>query len=218
MIKAVIYDLDDLMVNSDPIHILAWEMLLKEFNHSFSEIPLEIRTTFIGKRIIDISKDIITALKIETDFDSFYKKRINLFLQIVRDKLEAMPGLIQSINLFKSKNLKIALASSGERRYIDLVLDKFNIRNYYDVIVSGDSVKKGKPDPETYLVACEKLGYKPEDCVVLEDAKNGIESAKSAGCKCIAIINLNTPVQDHSKADLILNSLLDVSMDKINSL
>ncbi|MFH1564551.1 MAG: HAD-IA family hydrolase [bacterium] len=191
---------------------------INKFSVLFLSVSHLIRSKFIGMRVIDICKETIDTLKLNTDIESFYNKRIQLFLDIVKDELEALPGLIESLKLFQSNNFKIALASSGAKKYIDLVLDKFNLRDYFDVIVSGDCVKIGKPNPETYLVASKKLNFKPEECVVLEDAKNGIESAINAGCKCIAIINTNTPPQDRSKANMILDSLKEITLEKINSL
>lgn len=218
MIKAVIYDMDDLMVNSDPLHSRAWEKLLHDFNYTFSDLPEEVRANFIGRRVADISREIIDILKLDTDFDSFYKKRTEIFFDLVEHELEAMPGLVESLKLFTSDNLKIALASSGAIHYIQFVLDKFGIRDYFDVIISGDFVKIGKPNPETYLVASEKLGFLPKECVVLEDAMNGIEAAVGAGCKCIGVVNVHTPVQDHSKAGLVVNSLEEITLEKIYSL
>jgi len=215
MIKAIIYDMDDLMVNSDPLHALAWEELLADFNHKFSDLPEELRSKFIGRRVIDICKEIIHTLDLDANLEEFYEKRIAIFLELVRNELKAMPGLVESLKLFKAGGFKIALASSGAKQYIKLVLDRFEIKDYFDVIVSGDDVNIGKPHPETYTVACKKLGFNPEECLVLEDAKNGIESAKVAGCKCVAIINPHTPSQDHSQADLILDSLNELSLEII---
>ena len=123
-----------------------------------------------------------------------------------------MPDLLQSLKLFKKNKFKIALASSGTKKYINVVLAKFKIADYFDVIVSGDDIKRGKPDPEIFSVAVKKLGLKPEETLVLEDATNGIEAAKSAGCKCIAVINKMTPPQNYSKADLVINSLEEIDM------
>jgi len=106
--------------------------------------------------------------------------------------------------------LRIGLASSGTEEYIGIVLDKFKIRRYFNVIVSGDDVKVGKPNPRIYTLAAEKLGIAPGRCIVLEDAKNGVEAAKAAGCKCIGVIDLNELPQDLSKADIVLNSLMEV--------
>ena len=218
MQKAIIYDLDDLMVNSDPLHVQTDELLLEEHGHKFAELPKELRSGFIGMRVTDILKEIVKYLNLNVDLDSLYQKRTEIFLKLVKEKLEAMPGLNESLELFKTNGFKIALASSGAKEYINLVLDKFNIKKIFDVIVSGDDVKSGKPHPETYLITSEKLGVKPKKCLVLEDSTKGIESAKSAGCKCIAIINPYTPTQDNSKADIVLNSLNEITLDMVNSL
>ena len=97
-------------------------------------------------------------------------------------------------------------------------MEKFKVADYFDVIVSGDDVKRGKPDPETYLIAVKKLGIRPSQAVVLEDATNGIAAAKAAGCFCIAIKNPYTPKQDLSRADLALDSLADLSLKHLQSI
>lgn len=152
------------------------------------------------------------------DLDTLYEKRSNLFLKLVQDKLTPTAGLISSLEFFKNKRMKIAIASSGTKEYIHLVLNKYDISQYFNIIVSGDNVKVGKPNPETYIVAAKKLGFKPKECLVLEDATVGIKSAKSAGCICIAVKNPKTPPQDYSEADLVINSLEEIDENIINSL
>lgn len=218
MIKAVIYDLDDLMVNSNPLHGEAWGILLEKYGRKRSDLPENLRSKWIGMRVIDITKEIIKKLKLKVDLESFYKERTKIFLELVKKKLKSMPGLLYSLKLFKENDFKIAIASSGAKKYIQIVLSRFRISDYFDVVVSGDDVKIGKPNPETYIVACKKLNLRPENCLVLEDATKGIESAKSAGCKCIAIRNPNTPPQNHSKANLVFNSLEELTLDTVKSL
>ncbi len=217
MPKGVIYDLDDLMVNSDPLHLEAWNILLKEYGHSFDELPAHAGHSFIGMRVSDILKEIAEHFKLEVEFDVLYRKRTSIFLELVKKKLQPMPGLFVSLEFFKKNKFKIAMASSGAKKYIDLVLKKFKLSGYFDVIVTGDDVKHGKPNPEIFLLASKKLRLNPKDTVVLEDATKGVEAAKSAGCKCVAVFNLNTPAQDHSKADKIINSLSDIDIDLVNS-
>lgn len=217
MIKAVIYDLDDLMVNSAPTHFKATDILLQKYGHKYEELPGDLKTDFIGKRAIDVLKDIIRHFKIAADLNELYGERMRIFLDLIRNELEPMPGLFKSLELFKNK-YKIALASSGARKYVEFVLEKFGIGDYFDVVISGDDVKVGKPSPETYSVACKKLGLKPGECVVFEDAAVGVASAKSAGCKCIAIKNPYTPQQDLSKADVILDSLGDITLKMVDAL
>ncbi|MDD4901413.1 MAG: HAD family phosphatase [Patescibacteria group bacterium] len=218
MIKAIIYDMDDLMVNSHPLHALATERLLESFNRRFMDLPENLRSKFVGMRVIDICKEIIKEFKLSIDLEAFYKQRSQLFMDLVKDELKILPGLTTSLKLFKNNDYRIALASSAVQEYINLVLDKFNLRNYFDVIVSGDSIKFGKPNPETYSLASKKLGCQPAECLVLEDAENGIISAKGAGCRCIAIINLNTPPQDRSQADIILPSLVEITLEMVKAL
>ena len=218
MIKAAIYDLDDLMVNSDPLHKEAWDIVLSRYGRSIMEISEEKRTGWIGMRLIDVSKQIHEELKLPITLEQFYADRKKVFMDLVKESLTEMPGLQHSLELFKKNGFRIAIASSGTTEYIGTVLKMFNISEYFETIVSGEDVKVGKPDPEPYLVACRKLGLPPSECVVLEDATKGIQSAKSAGCYCIAVRNTYTLPQDLGKADVALNSLNQVSLEMVRSL
>lgn len=218
MISAIIYDLDDTMVNSDPLHARAWEELLKDHGHEFAALPEDLRSSFIGMRVIDIVSEIADYLELEASKDDLYKKRVELFLEIVKNELEPMPGLLESLKRFKDADYRLAIASSGATSYIDLVLSKFGIKDYFEAVVTGDDVKIGKPHPEAYLVAAQKLQLEPAECLVLEDATKGIQSAKAAGCKCIAIKNPNIPTQDFSDADLVVDSLKNISVQTIQDL
>ncbi|MFH0853193.1 MAG: HAD family phosphatase [bacterium] len=218
MIKAAIYDLDDLLVNSIGLHIQSSEQVLNKYGASSQDMPDSLQRRFIGMKIVDVYRLIISHLNIPVKPEKLELEKEKIFLELVRDKLELMPGVIRSLWIFHEEKLKIALATSGTRPYVQLVLDKFNLKPDFEVIITGDDVHLGKPDPETFTMAINKLGLKPEECLVLEDATNGIEAAKAAGCLCIAVKNPYTPVQDLSQADLIINSLSDLSLEIINSL
>lgn len=218
MIKAIIYDMDDLMVRSDELHDEATLLTLREAGYNLSEMPADIREQSLGRRVIDVLQSMIERFHWPTTAEELNKRRQPIFLNLVRQKLEAMPGLRESLKLFKDAGYQIALASSGVREYVEIVLDKFEVREYFDVIVAGDEVKNGKPNPEIYQVAVAKLGLRPEECVVLEDADHGIAAAKAAGCKCIAIKNPFTAPQTHKEADLVLDSLNDITLEIVRSL
>ena len=211
MIKAVIYDMDDLMVNSNPLHIRASKKVFREYEIDLQQIPQNIRASFIGMRVADILKVVVDYFNLDLDFGKLRKQRSKIFLSLAAKELKVMPGLMQSLEFFKKNKLRIALASSGTKEYINLVLKKFKLAKYFDVIVSGDDVKFGKPDPETYLIACKKLQIMPKKIIVLEDASKGIEAAKTAGCICIAVKNPYTLKQNLAAADLIINSLTDLN-------
>ena len=218
MNKAVIYDLDGLMVDSINVHVKSSDLALKKYGHSAYDVPESIRATFAGKKIIDILKATIEYLKIPIDVIVLNKERNRIFYKLIHDELCTMPGLHYSLDFFKNEGFTIALVSSGTQRYVDIVLKKFNIKKYFQVIITGDDVKNGKPDPEPYQKAVQKLNTQSRNCIVLEDAANGIESAKTTGCKCIAIQSRSDLKQDFSKADVVLKSLNDVSAKTISLL
>jgi HAD superfamily hydrolase (TIGR01509 family) len=215
MPKAVIYDLDDLMVNSYPLHAEAWKILLLRYGFTGNRI---VESGHIGMRVKDVAAEIAKELKLSIDPEALYKQHEEIFLQLVHDGLDMMPGLVESLDLFKKNGYRIAIASSGSRRYIDAVLQRFRLADYFSVIVTGDDVTKGKPDPEVYRKAALRLGVPPEECLVLEDATKGIEAAKAAGCRCIAVRNPHTPKQETKKADLTVERLGDIMIEQVKAL
>ncbi len=218
MISAIIYDLDDTMVNSDPLHARAWQELLKDFGHNFSSLPEDLRAGFIGRRVIDIISELIDHLNLQAPKEMLYQKRTDLFLAMIQNELEPLPGMLESLKRFKSEGYKLAIASSGAKKYIELILKKFQIASYFDAVITGDDVKIGKPHPDAYLTAAKKLNVDPASCVVFEDATKGIQSAKAAGCICIAIENSNIPPQDFREADLVVKSLNEITVSCIQKL
>lgn len=218
MIKAVIYDLDDTMVNTSPLHIQSWYILLKEYDRNYDEVSKEMRSEFMAMRIREVAQRVIDFFQLDTDLETFYQKRIHIFIHLIQKNIEMLPGLVQSLKLFKKNSLKIGIGSSGTKDYIEIILKKCNLLEYFDVIVTADDVKKGKPDPEVYSITAQKLGVKSQECVVLEDADKGIQAAKKAGCFCIAVKNPNVYGQKFSQADLVIDSLFDITMEILKSL
>lgn len=218
MIKAVIYDMDGLFVDSEALHVKCWVIFLSKYGHDINDVPGEMRGAVAGMRVIDYIRDLVKIFDFKKNPEELYEEREKIWIEIAKEELGLMPGAMESLDFFKSRGFRIAIASSGSRDYISAVLEKFSLRKYFDVVVTGDDVKKGKPDPEPYLVTVEKLGLKPEECLVLEDAEKGVRSAKDAGCICIGIDNPDTPPQDLSKADLVMDSLEEITPEIISSL
>ena len=207
MVKAVIFDLDDLLVDSHYLHELATEITLREMGWHYPKISDQDQRRYIGMRVQDILQEMSEKMGNLFDFQELSEKRAKTFQRLVEEQLQPLPGAEQALRLCQKEKVLTALATSGTKSYVKIVLHKFGWEKFFSVIVCGDEVKLGKPDPETYLVAVQKLKQKPEECVVLENATLGIKAAKAAGCKCIAVINERTPSQDLSKADKVLKSL-----------
>jgi HAD superfamily hydrolase (TIGR01509 family) len=218
MIKAVIFDMDDLMINSYPIHNLTNDAMLNRYGHKLSEVPEDIRRRFLGKRVIDGITQMKDYFKIDKGVEELYAEREKIFLRLIKNKIEPMPGLFRIIETLEKEKIDMAIGSSGTRDYIELVLEKLKLSDRFKIIVSGEDVEKGKPDPAAFLIAAERLNKMPEECLVLEDATNGVEAAKAAGMKVIGVRNPYTLKQNLSDADIIVDSLDEITAEMIRGL
>ncbi len=134
MIKAVIYDFDDTLVDSDSLHIESWEQALKEYNvKSFNDFKKWRAEKLIGRSSLDNAHSIVEHYQIDIDPEIFYQKKVEIFMQIAADKLQLLPGVLDSIKLFKKEELELAIATGSPRKYLQSVLKKFNLNPYFDV-------------------------------------------------------------------------------------
>ncbi len=147
------------------------------------------------------------------------KKRQDLFLEVLKNEpLPPYPGVLELIDAgLASNDFKLAIATSGTLEKSRAALEAARIPYTKMVYVTGNEVKNKKPDPELFLIAAERMGIEPKNCVVIEDAPNGVQAAKAAGAKCIAVTNTTT-VENLSQADLICDSLDNVNLEIIKKL
>jgi HAD superfamily hydrolase (TIGR01509 family) len=145
--------------------------------------------------------------------------RQEYFLKILsQEPLPPFPGVLELIDkAMKEKNFRLAIATSGTLEKSRAVLEAANVPYRKMVYINGDHVKNKKPDPELFLLAAERMGIEPADCVVIEDAPNGVQAAKAAGAKCIAVTN-STNAENLSEADLVCDSLEKINLDVIKML
>jgi len=214
-IKAVVYDVDGTMVNSEPLHVWAWDKALKIHGHTLADLSERFRATMAGKKPIAIAVGMAEELHLPIIPDAFLAEKTDLFNDLIATDLRGMPGVLESVKRFDASGLLLGIGTSLGRPYIDSVLTMLGVREHFSVIVTGDEIKNGKPHPDTYLTVAARLGVQPWECVVLEDAASGIQSAKAAGCYCIAIENPNAAPQDTSQADVVVGSLDEVTVDVI---
>jgi len=155
----------------------------------------------------------------EDQVDRATKLRQEYFLEILsREILPAFPGVLELITeSMQSDDFKTAIATSSTYQKSKAVLDSAKIPYPQMVYVNGSDVKNKKPHPELFLTAADKLGIEPGNCVVIEDAPNGVQAAKSAGAKCLAVTN-STPAEKLAQADRICDSLADISLDDLRKL
>lgn len=118
---------------------------------------------------------------------------------------QPISGITELLVSINKHNTTMAVASSSSIRFIEAVLRKLNIDKYFKLYISGEEIKKSKPDPDIFLKTAEMLQIKPKECIVIEDSKNGVIAAKKAGMKCIGYINPNSGNQDLSEANVVIS-------------
>lgn len=212
MIKAVIFDMDGVIIDSEPFHYKVFKDYIKsKFDLTISD---EEYSTFIGTTNHYIFATLQEKYKFLGDIAAFIQeyeeKCLDYLLSTTTERpIQGVDVLVKNIHQNK---IKLALASSSPKKVINIVLDMFKLDKFFDVKVSGQEVANSKPAPDIFLRAAELLKLLPEDCLVFEDSRNGVAAAKAAGMKCIGYYNPNSGNQDLSRADHIIESFAEVDM------
>jgi beta-phosphoglucomutase len=171
--------------------------------------------------LIGMKSAVVVQTRLSLDDEETKKalsQKMKYFSDIAAEKgIQVVPHAIKLLKQLKQENLKIALATSSRQEKMKLVLQLTNLLPYFDVIVTGDLVNRSKPAPDIFLKVAEKLQLKPCECVVIEDAANGVKAAKNAGMKCVAITTTHT--EDLlQQADLVIDSYEKLDLQKIHQM
>jgi sugar-phosphatase len=209
-IEGVIFDMDGLLVNSEPI----WQEAEKEV---FKTVGISLSTEDCLKT---------TGLPTAAVFDYWYgispwtgktKKELeNMLFEkvfvLIKERATAMPGVLETLSLFRNKGLKIGLASASPLELIEIVLDKLEIKEYFDFFHSATLEKNNKPHPDVYLAVAKKLNCHIEKCVILEDSINGVKGAKASGAIVVAVPEEHFyDFEDYKIADYKIKSLTEIN-------
>ncbi len=203
--KALIFDMDGTMVNSMPWHISSWLAFLKNHDIHLNEAEFEVHN---HGNITEVLRRFFSEDKFSDDaLIDLGNEKETLFRSMYKNDLKEIKGLTKLLQDAKNRHKKLGLATMGDLNNINFTLDGLGIKAYFDVILGGHDVSKGKPDPEIYLKMLEKLNVKPDDAVVFEDSKSGIQSSLAAG---IQVIGLST---SHTKEELLSFGAAEVIKD-----
>lgn len=216
-IKAVIFDMDGLIVDTETIHSHAALEVLKAYGKEPIYEPNGL-LHIIGESGDRENNRFINLYGLNIDSAELRKQRRAHFEKLIEKKLTPLPGFMELLKLLHKRNYKIALASNRYEKHIQMILDNLEVTKYFDVIVGPSDDRRHKPHPDIYLHTLKELDAKPYESIVLEDSEPGILAAKAAGIKVIAIPNIFTAQQDLTKADIILDSLGKVNVKVIESL
>ncbi|MBI4778612.1 HAD family phosphatase [Candidatus Desantisbacteria bacterium] len=208
MIKAIIFDMDGLMVDTESLYSIALQKIAQKRGKDFT---LELKRAMIGRQG-RVSMNIFREhLGLTESAEELLIEREDVYGELLNEaELVPMPGLLELLLLTCTMAIPMAIASSSSECWIRIVIDKLGIADRFKAIVSGNNVENGKPCPDVYLLAAKKLGILPQYCLALEDTPTGMEAAKRAGMICVAVPNQYSEGLDFSMADMVINSLKDV--------
>jgi beta-phosphoglucomutase len=208
-IKAVIFDLDGVIADSEPLSGKSTAMVLAKRNITLTD---EERRLAFGRRSPDIFSDALRSRKkafAKGTIEAMVEEKNAAMMHLIRGNLKTIPGSIELIRLLSGSGLKLALATSSHREKMEMEVSELDIKGLFPVVVTGEDVSRGKPDPEIFLLAAKRLGVPPAECAVIEDSSFGVQAAKSAGMSAIGFESPNSPGQDLSAADVIVKDLRD---------
>lgn len=209
MIKAIIFDMDGLMIDSERITFEGYQYVLAQNGLTIS---LDFYKTLLGKPLIGIFEQLYNEygedFNVENTIKEVHQYMANLF---ENDGVPLKKGLIELLKYLKEHNYKTIVATSSQRYRVNHILQLAGLNSYFDDSICGDEVAKGKPNPEVFLKSCEKLSVKPNEALVLEDSEAGIKAAYLAGIKVICIPDLKYPEPEFADITYkIMNDLLEV--------
>ena len=214
MLSAVIFDWDGVVVDSSAHHERSWEIVASRRG---LPLPADHFKRGFGKKNDVIIPDLGWA-RAPCEVAELAQEKEETYRALVRERgIQPLPGVRELLAALRSREIPCAIGSSTERANLDLPLDLMGLRDFFRVIVSGEEVVHGKPDPSVFLLAAERLGLAPAECVVIEDALVGIEAARQAGMPVVAVATTN-PLGVLGAANAAVPSLAEVTPELLASL
>ncbi len=214
-LRGVVFDFDGVIVDSHPVHRRAWRKFLESVGRTVSAEELEF--VLDGRKREDILRHFLGDLDPELMIS--YGHRKEQFFREEAGNVETINGLLTFLEGLEDAGVAIAVASSGSRSRVNFLLDRLDLKKHFQVIITGEQVRNGKPDPAIFIRAAQTLQEDPRELLAFEDAVSGVISAKAAGMKCIGIAQPDrASVLLDSGADHVLPDFRSLSYSKLQEL
>jgi pseudouridine-5'-monophosphatase len=208
-VRALIFDMDGLLVDSEGLAAEAMDRLLAEYQ--LTRNP-EVQSKLLGRRLVEALAIVHEGYGIQEDVEVLIARYSELRIEALRGAVKPMPGAREIVARARLAGLPVALATSGMRIHADISLGETGLAGSFDAETTGDEVTRGKPAPDLFLIAAARLGIDPADAIVLEDSPLGVEAARAAGMRVIAVLGhpgreVTFPVEP----DVVVESLFDAA-------
>lgn len=214
MTKGIIWDMDGVLADTAPFHYQAWKKIFDEKGIKFS---WEDFTHSFGMRNDKIIPKVLGRECTPEEIADIDEEKEAFFREFAKGNVKPLDNVIELLNSLKNGGFNMAVASSGTPENVKLVIEECRLTPFFSYLVNGKEVHHGKPHPEIFLFAAKKLNIPPEKCIVVEDAHAGIEGAKKAGMKCIAITTTHKR-ETLEGADIIVDNFKELSTKTCNKL
>lgn len=214
MLQTVIFDMDGVIVDTEPVHNYAYYRHFKELG---IEVSAEMFATFTGNSTKNVFQKIKEHFGVTEDIPTLVEKKRSLFNDAFDTKADLflLEGVEDLIKQLHQNGIQLILASSSSKVTINRVFNRFKLDTYFSHIVSGEDFPQSKPNPDIFLEAVRLSKSNKENCIVIEDSTNGIKAAHAAGVFCVGYKSVNSKKQDYSLANLVIDSFEELDYKNI---
>ncbi|MDW7690410.1 HAD family phosphatase [Flammeovirgaceae bacterium SG7u.111] len=212
---AAMFDMDGVIIDSNPFHKISLEIFCKKYGFTFTEEDL--RTKLFGRRNAEWIPLIFGEDLTEEEIEKYSYEKEALFREVYKDDIVPLAGLVDFLKELEAAGIPRAVATSAPPENVDFTLEKTNLEGMFGVKLNSSHVTEGKPHPEIYLNTAKAMGYAPANTVVFEDSLAGVESGKRAGAKVVGIASTHTPEELH-QADLVVPDFTHLTVEQVAAL
>lgn len=216
-LKAVLFDMDGVIVDTEPLHRKAYFKMFEEMEITVSE---DLYASFTGASTKKVCNTLIEKFLLTNNHEELSSIKRKYFKDYFYNDadFDLIPGVKKLIENYYENGVKLVLASSASMVTIDMVFEKFGLEKYFAGKISGADLKKSKPHPEIFILAAEIANEPKENCMVIEDSTNGILAAHAAGIFCVAYKSEHSLGQNYENANLVISDFEEITFDKMNNL
>lgn len=210
--RAVLFDMDGVIVDSEPLHVAAFQATLERYGHALTDE--QYKQHFAGRTDEAGFKQYFDFIGETVDMPVIMDEKAKAYLALAADQLTPYPGVIELIQDLATREVPLALVTGSLGAEAEATLKAFALTGLFQAVIAAEDIIHSKPHPEGYLKGARALGVAPEDCVVIEDAPKGVDAARAAGMRCVAVSTTHTP-RELEGATLILDRLAPGCLDKV---
>jgi len=215
MIKAVIFDMDGVIIDNQPYQKMSFKQLFAEINYQISDKEFATAIKKLrGRPIKMYIEEFFRAHYNEKEMKELHQRRDEIYKIIFKQNFKAVAGFVDFINELRKTNFLLAVATSSTQELLDFTMDNLNVRDNFDLMMTADGIKNSKPHPEIYLETAKRLQVMPEQCLVFEDSFAGVESAQSANMR-VALVTTSHKKEEFKNINLAINNFTEIKVADI---